>query len=390
MGARRRTASWVLLGVVTAALATVAASCGGDDDLGSSLRAIQRLARQEGMLELAISPGHASESLVAPFARQTGCRVTATTATTSQGLVDLVRSGDFDGVSATGTAAALLIASGDVAPIDTELVPGYGELAEGIESLPQQGSEDGPFGVPEGRAPMLLLFREDVLPEPLTSWRAIWERPGRYVGRLTIYDDPMLIALAALYLKTARPELGIDNPYQLDERQFRASVALVRRLDPHVGEYWTRHEADQARSFVAETSLVGMTWPGQVDLVERTGVQVAAVKPDEGTTGWFDTWMISSTAAHPNCMYLWLDYVASARVQAELSEELGHAPFNLTACELTASPEHCAELHADDELWWDDVLYATAPAEDCGDPEGEKTCVGWDEWHAAWTQIRQS
>lgn len=118
-------------------------------------------------------------------------------------------------------------------------------------------------------------------------------------------------------------------------------------------------------------------------------MQVAAVKPDEGTTGWFDTWMISSNAAHPNCMYLWLDYVASARVQAELSEGLGHAPFNLTACELTANPDHCAELHADDELWWDDVLYATAPAEDCGDPDSEETCVGWDEWQAAWTQIRQ-
>ena len=33
--------------------------------------------------------------------------------------------------------------------------------------------------------------------------------------------------------------------------------------------------------------------------------------PKEGATGWSDTWMISSKAKHPNCMYKWMNYITS-------------------------------------------------------------------------------
>ena len=73
--------------------------------------------------------------------------------------------------------------------------------------------------------------------------------------------------------------------------------------------------------------------------------------PKEGSTGWSDTWMISSKAKHPNCMYMWMNYIISPKVNAEVAEWFGEAPANAKACAETANADHCKIFHADDEAY---------------------------------------
>ncbi len=72
-------------------------------------------------------------------------------------------------------------------------------------------------------------------------------------------------------------------------------------------------------SFKSGDSVVGTTWQYMVNLMgrEKPPVPVTAIVPKEGTTGWSDTWMINSKAAHPNCMYLWMDYIISPGGECE-------------------------------------------------------------------------
>ena len=57
---------------------------------------------------------------------------------------------------------------------------------------------------------------------------------------------------------------------------------------------------------------VGTAWQYQANTINAAGAKkVEVVKPKEGATGWSDTWMISSKAAHPNCMYKWMNYIIS-------------------------------------------------------------------------------
>ena len=59
---------------------------------------------------------------VSPFEKETGCQVNVKIGNTSDEMVTLMRTGNYDGVSASGDATLRLIAGGDVAPVNTDLV----------------------------------------------------------------------------------------------------------------------------------------------------------------------------------------------------------------------------------------------------------------------------
>ena len=385
------------------ALAFAAASCGSDDDgdasgtttaeetaasteiagLGATLDEIKQKAREEGQVNLIQWPGYAQ--LTKEFQQQTGCAVKTKDGATSDDMISLLSSGQYDGVSASGNASVRLMARGDVAPINPDLVPNYADVQEGIKDKDYNSKDGQPYGAPHGRGPNLLAWRTDSVTPAPTSWGAIWDPATPYKGKISIYDDSIFIADAALYLKATKPELEIDNPYQLNDEQFDASVDLLKGLAPNVGEWWADY-AKQIQSYANKDVVLGTTWPIQVNLLTGDKQPVKGIKPKEGTTGWSDTWMIYSKAAHPNCMYLWMNHMISPEAQAAVAEGFGEAPVNLKACALTKNQNHCDEFHASDESWWEDVYYWTTPTADCGGTGG--TCKTQEDWVNAWTEIR--
>jgi putative spermidine/putrescine transport system substrate-binding protein len=392
----------VLRGAGLAALLVVAlfaaVSCGGDDEgggsapeipgLGSNLDDIKQKARDEGQVNLVIWSGYADPAWAKPFTEQTGCAVKTKDGASSDDMIDLLSSGQYDGVSASGNASVRLMARGDVAPINTEFTPNYADVQEGVKDQSYNSKDGEPYGVPHGRGPNLLMWRTDVVPNT-DSWSVIWDKSTPYKGKISIYDDSIFIADAAVYLKATKPDLNITNPYELDDKQFQAAVDLLKQQAPNFGEYWPGDAAKQVQSFTSKNSVVGTTWPYQVNLLDaaKPPVPVKAVKPKEGTTGWSDTWMIYSKAKNPNCMYLWMNYIISPEAQAKVAESFGEAPVNAKACALTTNKNHCAEFHAEDEDWWKDVYYWTTPTKDCGDDRGD-VCKTQEDWKAAWTEIR--
>jgi putative spermidine/putrescine transport system substrate-binding protein len=389
--------TWLAFAGLLVFFAFAAASCGEDDDgggsassiegLGSDLDDIKDKARDEGQVNLIIWAGYADKAWAGPFTQETGCQVKTKDGASSDDMIDLLGSGQYDGVSASGNASVRLMERGDVAPIDTDLTPNYADVQDGIKNQSYNSRDDKPYGVPHGRGPNLLLFRTDVLPESTNSWDVIWDKGAPYKGKISIYDDSIFIADAAVYLKATQPDLNITNPYQLDDKQFAAAVDLLKKQAAIAGEYWPGDVAKQVQSFTNKDSVVGTTWPYQVNLLEAAKVPVKAVKPKEGTTGWSDTWMIYSKAKNPNCMYLWMDYIISPAAQAMVAEGFGEAPVNAKACALTKDKNHCTKFHAEDEAWWKDVYYWTTPTKDCGDDRGE-VCKTQADWKAAWTEIR--
>lgn len=370
----------------------VAAACGPSVPAG----ALTELGEGEGELNLIIWDGYAERGeidpaydWVTPFEEETGCMVNATPMTDSANGVSLLQSGQYDGGSFSGDATVRLMAAGDVAPVNVELLPNYADVFEGLK-LQEHNSLDGvPYGTPHGRGPNLLMWNTEEITTAPTSWDPIWEGGSDHQGQISIYDSSIFIADAALHLMATNPDLGITNPYQLNDEQFAAAIDLLEQQRDNGAVYWSLL-TDQVQSFAAGDLVVGTTWPYQVSLLQGEGTPVEAVVPDEGTTGWSDTWMIYSQAAHPNCMYLWMNHMMSPEANAQATVWFGEAAISPAACEAAEaiSPGHCDAQHADDEAYWDNIWYWTTPVADCGDDDDATTCKDQDAWVEAWTTLR--
>jgi putative spermidine/putrescine transport system substrate-binding protein len=324
---------------------------------------------------------------VTPFEEATGCSVNVQLGNSSDEMVQLMQTGEYDGVSASGDATLRLIAGGEVAPVNVDLIPNYADVFEDLKLQPHNSIDGQPYGVPHGRGANLLVFNTDLYTTPPDSWGEMFEPTSAAAGSVSIYDSPIYIADAALYLMATQPDLGITNPYALDQEQFDASIALLEAQEDLAGQYWSVY-TDQQAALEGGTALAGTTWQIIVNLAQGNGATIDAVKPVEGATGWSDTWMISSQAAHPNCMYMWMDWIISPEANAAVAEWFGEAPSNAKSCDMTAVPEHCDIFHASETEYWEDVWYWTTPEETCLDGRTDVTCVPYTEWVNAWNSLR--
>ncbi|SCL57674.1 ABC transporter substrate-binding protein [Micromonospora chersina] len=324
---------------------------------------------------------------VTDFEKQSGCQVNVKVAGTSDEMVTLMKTGEYDVVSASGDASLRLIYGGDVAPVNTDLISNYKDVFDGLK-LKQWNSVDGvAYGVPHGRGANLLMYRTDVVKPAPTSWGAVFDANSPYKGKITAYDSPIYLADAALYLMKHRPELGIKNPYALDDKQFAAAVDLLKKQNELIGEYWSDY-TKEVQAFKAGNSVLGTTWQVIANLATADKAPVEAILPEEGATGWSDTWMVSAKAKHPNCAYRWMDHIISPKANAAVAEWFGEAPSNKLACAETADKNHCATYHAEDESYFDKVWYWNTPVQQCLDGRTDVKCKDYAAWTQAWTTIK--
>jgi putative spermidine/putrescine transport system substrate-binding protein len=372
-------------------------ACGGDDPSPATpqlpqLTAQQEIGPGEGRLNLVVWAGYAEDGStdktvdwVTPFEKATGCQVNTKVADTSDSMVALMRTGQYDGVSASGDASLRLIYGGIVAPVNTTLLSNYPDIAGYLKNQPYNSVGDRMYGVPHGYGANVLMYRTDKIPQRPTSWDVVWEPSSPAADHITAYDSPIYIADAALYLKAHRPDLGITDVYELSRKQFDAAVDLLTRQRPIINQYWAGY-LDEMESFKAGSNYAGTAWEVTANLAKAEHVPIATTIPSEGATGWSDTWMVAAKAQHPNCWYRWANWITSPKVQSQVGQWFGEAPANPRACRY-AGRAFCAEYHVGDPEFYKRVAFWKTPVRDCGDERGA-TCVDYSEWTEAWTRIK--
>jgi putative spermidine/putrescine transport system substrate-binding protein len=380
----------------TAPAATKGDATAGPATPGTTQAASATIGPGEGALNLIIWEGYAERGAVdaaydwvTPFETATGCKVSTISMTDSNNGVSLMQSGEYDGISASGDATTRLITGGIVAPIDVNSLPNYANVFPGLKDLPHNTVDGVNYGVPHGRGPNLLGYNTGKVTTAPTSWDPIWEGGSAYKGKISIYDSSIFIADAALHLMKTKPELGIKDPYQLTQAQFDEAIKLLQALNANEPTYWGL-AADQQASYTAGDVVIGTTWQYQVNLLVADHQPIAAVLPEEGSTGWSDTWMMAKAAKHPNCMLKWMDHMMSAEANAQATIWFGEAPTSQQACDAAEkiAPGHCTQMHATDEAYFSKVHYWATPQADCKDTDAATTCVTQDDWVNAWTTLR--
>ncbi|MEU4820863.1 MULTISPECIES: ABC transporter substrate-binding protein [Actinomadura] len=378
--------------LVAAALTGACSGDSGGTAAPPEVPVLQELGTPEGRLDLVAWAGYAENGTndpkvdwVTPFTKATGCKVYTKVADTSDSMVALMKTGRYDGVSASGDASLRLIYGGTVAPVNTGLISSWEDIAKYLKNQPYNSAAGRMYGVPHGYGANMLMYRTDKITQRPTSWSVVWDKESPAAGHVVAYDSPIYIADAALYLKTHRPDLKINDVYELDDEQFDAAVNLLKQQRPNVNQYWANY-LDELQSFKSGYNYAGTAWQVTANLAMTDKAPVATTIPDEGATGWSDTWMISSKAQHPTCMYKWMNWITMPKVQAEVAQWFGEAPANPKACRYTAKG-FCSTYHVGDPEFYKRLAFWKTPVKDCGDDRGNK-CVDYSRWAQAWTQIK--
>jgi putative spermidine/putrescine transport system substrate-binding protein len=352
----------------------------------------------EGALTVLAWPGYVENGStdpavdwVKPFEDATGCKVTVQVFGTSDEAFSLFSTNPdkFDVISASGDASLRLVRAGYVQPVNVDLIKNYADIFPALKDKPYNTVDGVHYGIPHGRGSNLLMWRtDDVNPAP-TTWAQMFDPSSSFAGKVSVYDAPIYIADAAVVLMKTKPELGIKNPYALDDTQFAAAVDLLKKQKPMISQYWVDY-TKQMDAFRNGDATVGTTWQVITNLLqgETPAVPVDVIKPPEGATGWSDTWMINSKTKHINCAYKFIDHIVSPETNIQIAEWFGEAPGNSKACALATNPDHCKIFHADDEAFWKDIWYWQTPEAKCVDGRTNTTCKDFDAWVKAWTEIK--
>jgi putative spermidine/putrescine transport system substrate-binding protein len=331
----------------------------------------------EGRLDILAWPGFAlaadgsaNDAWLRPFEKATACEVHVQRVGTAADLLASTDKKGIDLVIATSDVSLLLAQSGRVQPLDVKRVPALAGVFRPLSSAASIVDGGVRYGVPLQWQAMRYrydraLFANRQVP---ASARDFFE-PGvlpdgrSNAGRIGVYEQPMAIAEAALYLADVDPNLGISDPYALDETQYAAALEVLR--------------AQRALAAAPNaTSVLGGNWPDQLlaALSATTGANDGNLPAGIGT-GWLQASMLHAKARHPNCAMAWMQWSLQPAVQAAAAESFATLPVVAAAC--TGSDklgrDWCAAKGVDAigtvRLW-------RTPTARCG----AKSCVPYSRW----------
>jgi len=293
----------------------------------------------------------------------------------------LAGSTGYDVVVHAASYSARLIPVGIFQPLDKARLPNWKHLDPEVLARFEFYDPGLRYGVPYMWGPNVLMYDTRAFKEAPKSWSVVFEETtlgdGKSnKGRVQAYDGAIHVADAANYLMYHNKELGIKDPYELNQDQYKAALDLLRQQRKLVSRYW--HDAFiQMDDFKNEGVVASGSWPFQVNILQSEKHPVASTIPQEGATGCADTTMLHSEAKNPNCAYLWMEHTLSSNLQSDLSVWFGANPSVPAACTDGRGMQNAAGCTANGLDDFEKIRFWTTPVSKC---KTQEICVPYYRW----------
>ncbi len=245
----------------------------------ANLPLLQKVGKGEGQLNLIAWEGYLDPSWVKPFEQQTGCQINAKYAGSSDEMVSLMKDGgggQYDMVSSSGDADLRILYAGDAHPVNMALIPAAKDFFPAFQAPSFNTINGVHYGVSLQWGPNVLMYNTKDFTTAPTSWSVLYDTANK--GKVTVPDNPIQIADAALYLEKTKPSLGITDPYELTQPQFQAAVALLAAQQPLVKKYWAL-ASEEISDFQNGNVTLGAGWPYQVSALKAAKFPIGSTVP---------------------------------------------------------------------------------------------------------------
>ena len=179
------------------------------------------------------------------------------------------------------------------------------------------------YGVPIFWGTFGIAYRSDLVPEPITTWRQLYEPTEALRGRIMLH--PSSAELVGMALKALGFSLNTDDPKQL-----RAAEELLRRQQPFVRAY-AIYTMDETCPLVTGEIIASTAYNGDALKLQRFHDKIVYVLPAEGSLRWVDFLAVMASSPHQAEAMRFINYIQDPAVMARLAQYLQYAPANSAA-----------------------------------------------------------
>jgi putative spermidine/putrescine transport system substrate-binding protein len=403
---RGRHAPWPVAAVVAAGLMVVLAACTGTrsgpptPSAKAAATSVTSSANPD-FIRVVVPPGlvqdgtlDAKTDWVTPFEQQSGCLVKLTTESTDADAYHDVAEGSgrsfYSAVLASPELAGELIGAKAVAPLDTKHISGYSRVSPRLASAAPEMSGTTAYGLPYLWDSYVTGYDAGKVKPAPDTWTSLFSPSSAkaYAGKITVPQAPVTLALAALYLKSSQPALGITDPFELTSSQLTAAQHAVEAVRPDIGTYWHTDSAVIGQLGDGQ-DVLGAVLTHQINEMTRAGLPTAGVPALTQAAGsgtavaYLDSWLVTSHAPNSSCTYKWLSWMTSDYVQERASAFTNAAPVVPAACAGPAA-QTCATYHMSSLPSARNIVFEHLPATSCG---GSGGCASYADWQTAWKRV---
>ncbi len=334
--------------------------------LGPSIGRMGAAAQSD--LTMIIWEGYSDESWAAPFEEANDATVEATFAGTGDEMFAAMQGSGgstYDLVSASSDLPRRLYDADLLMEIDPSQLSNFDSLYPQFQKPPYITFEDKLYGVNFAWGPTLLLYNPDEVASGPTSWNVLLDE--QYSGKIATWNYPLQIGQYALLLDP-KPE----NPFELSDEQLAQVKEMLVKQRPLIRKYWDLG-GEVAELYLNGEIVVSDGWPYITQQVKGSEGPIAQTTPEEGVTGWSDSWCISKNAANPELALKWADWMIGPEAQKGITEVMNYSITNKTVIE---------ELPADIR----DTLRMSNVEEDYAKIHMWQFIPGYDKWVQVWQE----
>ncbi|WP_299792607.1 spermidine/putrescine ABC transporter substrate-binding protein [uncultured Shewanella sp.] len=211
------------------------------------------------------------------------------------------------------------------------------------------------FAIPYFWGTVGIVYRHDLLKEPITHWKQLYQPSAELQGKLGMIDEPR--DLIGMGLKSLGYSVNSEVNSELSEVE-QVLQSQKSKVNSYI--YMT---LDEHSPIISGEILASMIYSGDALMVKEHSEDLTFVLPEEGGAIWVDYLTIGAKAKEPELAYAFLNFINQAEHAAQLAQYVYYATPNLAAEKLL--PEEFLNdkvIYPDAESLQNSEFYKPLPA----------------------------
>ncbi len=321
------------------AIILVAAACGGSDEsagaTGDDAGASCEVGQVDGDLALYNWSDYVDPEDLDRFAEEFGIKVTTDVFDSNEAMQPVIAAGrsGYDVIVPSGYMVQIMIASGNLAPLNKDALPNLANLSDEFTDLAYDPT--GEYSVPYQAGTTGIAVDTTVVGTDFDrSWSLIFdpEIAGQFSGQITMLNDPRETLGAALkYLGYSLNTTSADELAEAQELVAAARDNLAAFDTDQADELLITGQIAIAQGYSGDMFVQFLETDDPSDFVYFV--------PKEGGAQWVDTMAIPFDAPHPCTAHTFINWILDADNGAAL-----------TNWNYYTTPNEAAEAGLDEEL----------------------------------------